>query len=85
MVCPARRGIALLPVGGSDSHWYKNVLKTPSIRLRAAGTEYTATARPLADPADLDNVVERFRHKYGAAAVESSYPKRDVAVAVTPT
>src|SRR5919204_3275766 len=77
-------GISLLPVGGSKSQWYKNVLKTPLIRLRAGGTEYTATARPITDSAEVDDVVERFRNKYGAAAVESYYPKRDVAVEVTP-
>jgi hypothetical protein len=77
-------GIALLPVGGSDSQWYKNLLETPSIHLRVGGTEYTATARPLTNPADVDDVVERFREKYGTEAVDSYYPQRDVAVAVTP-
>jgi F420H(2)-dependent quinone reductase len=32
----------LLPVTGSDSQWYKNVLKTPTVRLAAAGTQYRA-------------------------------------------
>jgi hypothetical protein len=30
--------LCLLPVTGSDSQWYKNVLKTPTIRLAAGGT-----------------------------------------------
>ena len=30
-------GISLLPVGGSDSQWYKNLLKTPSIHLGTGG------------------------------------------------
>jgi deazaflavin-dependent oxidoreductase (nitroreductase family) len=29
----------LLPVQGSDTQWYKNVLKNPSIRIKAGGTE----------------------------------------------
>src|SRR5579863_6481551 len=29
----------LLPVQGSDTQWYKNVLKKPSIRVDARGTE----------------------------------------------
>jgi deazaflavin-dependent oxidoreductase (nitroreductase family) len=77
-------GIALLPVGGSSSQWYKNLLETPSIRLSAAGNEYTATARPITDPGDVADVVERFRGKYGAAAVERYYPGQDVAVEVRP-
>jgi deazaflavin-dependent oxidoreductase (nitroreductase family) len=34
----------LVPVNGSDSDWYKNVLKTPTIRLDAAGAQLTARA-----------------------------------------
>jgi deazaflavin-dependent oxidoreductase (nitroreductase family) len=29
----------LLPVQGSDTQWYKNVLKNPSIRIDARGAE----------------------------------------------
>jgi deazaflavin-dependent oxidoreductase (nitroreductase family) len=29
----------LLPVKGSDTQWYKNVLKNPSIRIDARGAE----------------------------------------------
>jgi deazaflavin-dependent oxidoreductase (nitroreductase family) len=75
----------LLPVTGSDSQWYKNVLKTPRIRLVAGDTEYSARAVPVTDPAEVDEVVESFRSKYGARDVESYYPKHDVAVEVPPT
>jgi deazaflavin-dependent oxidoreductase (nitroreductase family) len=39
--------VYLLPVTGSDSQWYKNVLKTPAVRLEAAGAEYSARATPV--------------------------------------
>ena|SRR5204863_1757795 len=29
----------LVPVQGSDTQWYKNVLKNPSIRIKAGGAE----------------------------------------------
>jgi hypothetical protein len=74
--------VYLLPVTGSDSQWYKNVLKTPAIRLAAGGTEYSARATPITDPIKVDEVVEGFRAKYGASDVETYYPKRDVAVEV---
>ena len=74
----------LLPVTGSDSQWYKNVLKTPAIRLAAGGSEYSARAKPVTDPAKVDEVVDAFRAKYGARDVESYYPKHDVAVEVPP-
>ena len=75
----------LLPVTGSDSQWYKNLLKTPQIRLAAHGTESDARAIPVTDPARVDEVVESFREKYGARDVESYYPKHNVAVEVRPS
>jgi hypothetical protein len=74
--------IYLLPVNGSDSHWYKNVLKTPTIRLAARGIKLNARATPITDPTAVQKVVERFRAKYGAADVQAYYRKHDVAVAV---
>jgi deazaflavin-dependent oxidoreductase (nitroreductase family) len=72
----------LLPVRGSDSDWYRNVLKTPTIRVSAGGDAATARAIPITDPTKVREVVEKFRAKYGAEAVEKYYPQRDVAVEV---
>jgi hypothetical protein len=72
----------LLPVTGSDSPWYKNVLNTPTIGLEAGGTDYSARATPLTDAARVDEVVESFRTKYGARDVEAYYPKHNVAVEI---
>jgi hypothetical protein len=72
----------LLPVGGSASQWYKNILKTRAIRLAAAGAEYIAQATPVEDQARVEEVVRGFRDKYGAADVKAYYPKADVAVEV---
>jgi hypothetical protein len=41
-----REKLYLVPVTGSDSAWYKNVLETPSIRVAAAGVHLDATATP---------------------------------------
>lgn len=72
----------LLPVNGSDSDWYKNVLNEPTIRLAAGGTQLTARATPITDPARVNQVADMFRAKYGSENVERYYPKRDVAVEV---
>jgi hypothetical protein len=72
----------LLPVTGSDSQWYKNVLETPAIRLAADDVRYTTTATPVTDPGRVAQVVEGFRHKYGARDVAEYYPHPDVAVEV---
>jgi deazaflavin-dependent oxidoreductase (nitroreductase family) len=71
----------LIPVKGSDTEWYKNVRKTPTIHLEARGKTLTASARFLTDEAQLDTVLEKFRAKYGRN-VKSYYPKYDVAVEV---
>jgi deazaflavin-dependent oxidoreductase (nitroreductase family) len=71
----------LIPVRGSDTEWYKNLRKTPTLRLEARGKTFTTSARILTDPAQLDKVLEQFRDKYGRN-VQSYYPKYDVAVEV---
>jgi deazaflavin-dependent oxidoreductase (nitroreductase family) len=70
----------LLPVRGSDTQWYKNVLKNPSIRVAARGAEAELGAVPLTDPAQISSVVDKFRGKYGAGDVKQYYSKFDVAV-----
>lgn len=72
----------LLPVHGSDTEWYKNVRKTPTMRVSVNGTEGTATAKPITDPAKVQEVIEKFRAKYGADSIERYYEKLDVAVEV---
>jgi deazaflavin-dependent oxidoreductase (nitroreductase family) len=70
----------LLPVQGSDTQWYRNVLKNPSIRIDARA-EAKVTAKPITESA-VKSVVEKFREKYGAKDVKKYYSKFDVAVSV---
>src|SRR6266436_430416 len=65
----------LLPVQGSDTQWYKNVLKNPSIRIEARGPEAKLEAIPITDAAQVKSVVEKFRDKYGANDVKKYYAK----------
>jgi deazaflavin-dependent oxidoreductase (nitroreductase family) len=69
----------LLPVQGSDTQWYKNVLNEPTIRIDARGAEAKLKAVPITDAAQVKSVVEKFRAKYGAD-VKKYYSKFDVAV-----
>jgi deazaflavin-dependent oxidoreductase (nitroreductase family) len=71
----------LIPVKGSDTEWYKNVRKTPTIRLTARGKTLTTNPRLITDQAQLDKILEKFRDKYGRN-VKSYYPRYDVAVEV---
>ena len=72
----------LLPARGSDTDWYKNLRKTPTIRLEARGKTFTASARLLTDEAQVGEVVKKFRDKYGARTVNTLYSRLDVAVEV---
>jgi deazaflavin-dependent oxidoreductase (nitroreductase family) len=72
----------LVPVRGSDSDWYKNVLKNPTITLAANGVTWTAKATPITDATRVRDIVEKFRAKYGADEVKKYYSKLDVAVEV---
>ena len=72
----------LLPVQGSDTEWYKNLLKKPTIRIDARGEECEFKAVPVADTSRVKEVVEKFRAKYGAGDVNKYYSKFDVAVDV---
>ena len=70
----------LLPVQGSDTQWYKNVLKNPSIRINAGGAEAEFNVVPVTDSKQVSSVVEKFREKYGSTDVKKYYSKFDVAV-----
>jgi deazaflavin-dependent oxidoreductase (nitroreductase family) len=72
----------LVPIRGSDSDWYKNVQKVPTIRLTARGTQLTARATPITDPAKVAEIVDKFRAKYGAQDVAAYFSKQDVAAEV---
>jgi hypothetical protein len=72
----------LLPVQGSDTHWYKNALKNPSIGIDARGVGEEFRAVSITDAKTVKSVIERFREKYGAKDVKKYYSKFDVAVVV---
>lgn len=74
--------LCLLPVKGSDSEWYKNILAHPSMTLSAGRTRWEARPKPITDPARVRDVVEKFRAKYGADQIAQYYSKLDVAVEV---
>src|ERR1700738_2984925 len=46
---PEGEKLYLLPVQGSDTQWYKNVLRNPEIRIDARGVEAEFRAAPIPD------------------------------------
>jgi len=72
----------LLPVQGSDTQWFKNVRKNPSIGIDARGVEAEFRAAPVTGAKAVKSVIEKFREKYGAGDVKKYYSGFDVAVLV---
>jgi len=72
----------LLPVSGSDTNWYRNVLKDPQMTLTVDGESLTVTARPIREKDLVERTTERFRARYGAGEISRWYTRLDVAVEI---
>ena len=70
----------LLPVRGSNTQWYKNVLSRPAMRIEAGGAHSDLNVVTVTDPAEVSSVVKKFRDKYGVGDVKKYYSKFNVAV-----
>jgi len=74
--------LLLIPVHGSATAWYKNVRHDPTIRVAASGARLTTRSRPIDDPDEVRDAVDRFRAKYGSDTFDEYYPQHDVAIEV---
>jgi hypothetical protein len=72
----------LLPVQGSDTQWYRNVLENPGIEIEAHGKKGKFRALPITDSKGVQSIIEKFREKYSAGKVKKYYSKFDVGVQV---
>jgi hypothetical protein len=74
----------LLPVHGSDTSWYKNMLvdSTLKISVNGGGGETALIGKPITDKNSIDDVVRKFESKYGKGDVKKYYTRFDVAVEV---
>ena len=76
--------VYLLPVRGSDTNWYKNLLVDSTLKISVNGGEEIPAARgkPITDSNRVNDIVKKFKSKYGEGDVKNYYPKTDVAVEV---
>jgi hypothetical protein len=73
----------LLPVQGSDTKWYKNLLSNPMLKISInGGIEILARGQPITDNNYVNEIVNKFKSKYGEGDVKKYYTKFDVAVEV---
>ena len=73
--------VYLLPNRGSDTNWYKNLLVNPTLKISVNGMEIPAKGKLITDSNGVDDVVKRFKSKYGGD-VKRYYRNFDVAVEV---
>ena len=73
----------LLPVQGSDTNWYKNILVDPTLKISVNGVELSARGKRITDNNSIDDIVRKFKSKYGEGDVKKYYTNFDVAVEVT--
>lgn len=77
----------LLPVQGSNTNWYKNLLADSTLKIsvsnnRSGGEELSARGQPITASSKVNDVVSKFKSKYGEGDVKKYYPKTDVAVEI---
>jgi hypothetical protein len=72
----------LLPVQGSDTNWYKNMLAGSNLNISVNGAKVPATGKPITDSNGVKEVVNKFKSKYGEGDVKKYYTRFDVAAEV---
>jgi hypothetical protein len=64
----------LLPVQGSDTNWYKNLLVDPTLKISVNGVETPAIIDKLiTDSNRVDDIVRKFKSKYGRGSEKVLY------------
>jgi hypothetical protein len=64
----------LLPVQGSDTNWYKNLLVDPTLKISVNGVETPAiTDKLITDSNRVDDIVRKFKSKYGRGSEKVLY------------
>jgi deazaflavin-dependent oxidoreductase (nitroreductase family) len=71
--------LLLLPVTGTDSQWYKNILRDPQVKIRSSQQTFNGRLRTITGKKQVDEVIELFKGKYGPSEIKKYYPKPNVA------
>lgn len=74
--------VLLVPMHGSESQWFKDLVKDSQIELTIGGTAVQSRAKLVSDRRGVEPVLDGFRAKYTSMWSESYYDGRDVYVQV---
>jgi hypothetical protein len=69
----------LLPVKGSSTQWYKNIVKNPQVTISIKGLTHSNITQTITSKKEVLETVELFKKKYGAGDIKRYYPKINVA------
>jgi hypothetical protein len=73
----------LLPVQGFDTNWYKNMVVDPTLKISVNGVEISERGKQIMEKNSVNDIVKKFKFKYGEGEVKKYYTNFDVAVEVT--
>ncbi len=73
------KDILFLPVKGSQSQWYRNIVQNPQVRIGVAGQTYGGRLETVTGKKGVSEVVELFKKKYGTGNIKRYYSRLDVA------
>ena len=74
--------VYLLPVQGSDTNWYKNILIDPTLKISINNEEISVRGKPITDSSGINDIVSKFKSKYSEGEVKKYYTNFDVAVEI---
>jgi deazaflavin-dependent oxidoreductase (nitroreductase family) len=74
--------LLLLPVTGTNSQWYKNILQNPQVKITSSGQTIAGMLRPIIGKREVARVIQLFEKKYGARDVKRYYPNPNVAASL---
>src|SRR6267378_3992415 len=74
--------LLLLPVTGTNSQWYKNILRNPEVKITSSGQTITGKLRPITGKREVGGVIHLFEEKYGIRDVKRYYPNPNVAASL---
>jgi hypothetical protein len=72
----------LLPVNGSETEWYRNIMADRAIAIEAGEFSRNFRATLVTDTPVVSNVIQQFREKYGPEDIKRWYTHLDVAVEI---
>ena len=76
------RALWLLPVYGSKTQWYRNLIKDRAIAVQAGSERQDFRTKLVKSAGVVSSVVRQFREKYTSEEVKRWYSGLDVAVQI---